>query len=89
MARHSPTPVSCCMVLIALISGVISPVMAQTQEGSRDLPSNTVSSTISAFARQIAFVKSFSALYPYQFRQGQKAAKAGTVAVDEIKLQGK
>jgi len=78
------------MVLIALIFGAISPLPAQTQEGSRGLPSNAVSSTmVSALARQVAFVKSFSAAYPYQFRQGQGTAKAGTIAVDEIKTQGK
>ncbi len=89
MARRSPTPVSC-LVLMALMCGAISPLMAQAREGPCGLPSDTVSSTmVSALARQIAFVKSFSAVYPCQFRQGRKTEVTGTIAVDEIKMQGK
>ena len=78
------------MVLIALVCGAISPLMAQTREGSRGIPSGIASSTmVSVLARQIAFVKSFSVGYPYQFRQGKGTAKAGTVTSDEIKTEGK
>lgn len=90
MARRSRTAVSCCMVLIAMTWGAISPLMAQTREGPRGIPSGIVSSTVvSVLARQIAFVKSFSVGYPYQFRQGKDPAKAGTATVDEIRTQGK
>lgn len=90
MGKRSLTPVSCCVVFLALLSGLISPLAAQTREKPPGSPSDLVSSTtVRAFLRQIAFVKSFSVGYPYQFRQGRSGAGVGTITVDDLKDPGK
>jgi len=90
MARRSLASVSCCMVFLALVSGSMSPLFAQTQERITVPFSERVSSaTVNALSRQIAFVRSLSVGYPYQFRQGQGATGAVTVAVDDPKARGK
>ncbi|OPY04716.1 MAG: hypothetical protein A4E61_00589 [Syntrophorhabdus sp. PtaB.Bin184] len=90
MAKRSLSRVSCCMFLLLLVSGSLSPLVAQTKERIPGPSSDGASSiTVNALSRQIAFVKSFSAVYPCQFRQGQAATGPGTIAVDDLKARGK
>lgn len=81
MARRSLIPVSCCIALIALICGAGTPasLRALTPEEAGGNPPDIASSVlVNALARQIAFVKSFSVGYPYQYRQKTR----GTVVDD-------
>lgn len=65
-------------LLILLLLVAARPVMAEKKdEGVTMPPVATASAIISALARQIAFVKTFSVEYPYQYEQQTANEKAG------------
>lgn len=79
MARRSKTAVSCFTTLLVLVWGFMSPVVARAQEGPQgSAPDIGHFYVIRALSRQIAFVRSFSVEYPFQFRQ--EAGEVLTVA---------
>jgi len=82
MARHSLTPVNCFVLFLALMSGSTSPLMAEPGENTPGRASDRISVTVNALSRQIAFVKSFSAEFPHQFRQPEGGTTKGVIAVD-------
>lgn len=87
MARRSLMPASCCIALIALMCGAGTPVSlrAVTAEEARGNPPDIAPSVlVNALARQIAFVKSFSVGYPYQYRQDGPPGKTLSVEADDI-----
>jgi hypothetical protein len=89
MARRSKTAVSCCATLLVLVWGFISPVVAQAQEGPQgSAPDAAHSYLIRALSRQIAFVRSFSVEYPFQFRQEAGEALTGAPAASDGKVRG-
>jgi hypothetical protein len=86
MARRSLTRVSCCIALIALICGAGTVLTAEeARDNPPDIPSSVL---VNALARQIAFVKSFSVGYPYQYRQDERPRKTRGVVVDDMRTQG-
>ena len=90
MARRSLMTVSCCIALIALICGAGTPVPLwglTPEEACGDPPGIASSVLVNALARQIAFVKSFSVSYPYQYRQDEPPRKTRGVVVDDMRTQ--
>jgi hypothetical protein len=85
MARRSLMPVSCCITLIALICG--AGTVLTSEEACGNPPDIASSVLVNALARQIAFVKSFSAAYPYQYRQDEPPRKTRSVVADDIRTQ--
>ncbi len=85
MARRSLMPVSCCIALIALTCGAGTVLTAEeTRANPPDIASSVL---VNALARQIAFVKSFSVGYPYQYRQDEPPQKTRSVVVEDIRTQ--
>jgi len=92
MARHSLMPVSCCIALIVFIcvAGTPASLRALTSEEARGNPPDIASSVlVNALARQIAFVKSFSVGYPYQYREDEPPRKTRSAVVDDTRTQRK
>lgn len=89
MARRSQTAVSCCAAFLVLVWGFISPVVARDQERPQgSVPDTGRLSLTRALSRQIAFVRSFSAEYPSQFRQEATPAVTGAPAAGDGKVRG-
>ncbi len=90
MARRSQAAINCCAAFLVLVWGSISPLVAQAQDGPEGaVPDARRFPLIRALSRQIAFVRSFSVEYPFQFRQEAGAGVTGAPAATDGKARGK
>lgn len=70
MAKHSRTLTNLCITLFLPVVWAVS-AGAETEEKQKNVfPKYSSSNILSTLSREIAFVRSFSASYPCQFRQG-------------------
>jgi len=82
-----------CAIFILFACGVlivVGPAMAEERDEPAAAPVFLGASTIiSSLARQISFVKTFSADYPYQYEQKVESEKKGDAGKDEPKMRAK
>ncbi len=65
------------ILVVVFVLFVVQPANAGENEKHTAPAAATSSATVTALARQIAFVKSFSAAYPYQYGQKTQDRKTG------------
>jgi hypothetical protein len=82
-----------CVILILVACGTLiiaGPAIAEKSDGPVVAPLFMgTSAIISSLARQIGFVKTFSADYPYQYEQKVESEKKGDAGKDEPKMRAK
>ncbi len=92
MAKFSRTPGKCAVFTLLVCGALTIAGQAMGKERSELVAAPVfmgTSAIISSLARQIGFVKTFSADYPYQYEQEAAGEKKGNMGTEEPEMRAK